>query len=590
MTNPRNIAGAAQRLATLLHGLLRELPRGHGMACAENDAQDACLDAVITVCAIAFSHDDATDPLALEAYARLLHLRDGKVLPDRKVERLLHDLRRDALAKGERHELTNDICVPPFLRGAARHVSKHPKRVLAVFDQWNLVINLLRDKRVVGVMPGALRASLEMQGKLFKYVKSVNRLVIGREYRDFQAREAPARRKRAAARRGALAAAYDRTGAASPLELKARVEGREWAALTRPAPATAFNPDNAVKKQIVLGRIGYLKMQGEKALKKPDGFEDEHRLLVHEQVGGDMGGLIGLSDTKQEFKALRAGVVHARAKKLLGLMDDDVEGDNYHLVFAGPPGTCKTTFARLTGQMYKDLGILPRGHVVEVTRHHLVGGYIGQTAPKTQAAIDRALGGVLFIDEAYQLYNDSQNDFGREALATLLLAMENERDRLVVIMAGYPEEMNQMLQMNPGLPSRVRKVINFQPYTADELVQIFDQKAAAQGLDVSDDAARTAIRARIVQAMDEDGRTFGNGRYIRSLVGAVGEALATRLVESGVLNEEMLRSGADFEMAFGKPEARKKLVAVTAQDVAAARVIKTVEVQKARAIGFGAVF
>ena len=148
-----------------------------------------------------------------------------------------------------------------------------------------------------------------------------------------------------------------------------------------------------------------------------------------------------------------------------------------HLVFSGNPGTGKTTVARLLSKIYNKIGILSKGHLVETDRSGLVGGYVGQTAIKTQDVIKSAMGGILFIDEAYSLATSSENDYGKEAIDTILKAMEDNRDDLIVIVAGYTQLMDNFLHSNPGLESRFNKFIEFKDYDADELYDIFMLKA-----------------------------------------------------------------------------------------------------------------
>lgn len=300
---------------------------------------------------------------------------------------------------------------------------------------------------------------------------------------------------------------------------------------------------------------------------------------------GDFDGIIGLKDTKDEFRTLRAAVTLDRVREALYLSPPQEEAKGYHLVFSGPPGTAKTTFARIAGQMYKELGILKKGNVMEVTRSDLVANYIGQTATKTQAVLKKAEDGVLFIDEAYTLYSTSSNDYGREALAELLKAMEDKRGNLVVIMAGYPEEMNNLIELNPGLRSRIRKVVDFPAYSKSELKEIWDQKAQDRNLVVTDEAHRAAER-RIGEAMARDDRTFGNGRFVRALLEGATDQMAMRLMETGALSENLVGNRDQLRRIFEDTAAIQAFRTLHEPDVLKAKVVSGNRNEKRR-IGFG---
>ncbi|MEK7423255.1 MAG: AAA family ATPase [Actinomycetota bacterium] len=185
-----------------------------------------------------------------------------------------------------------------------------------------------------------------------------------------------------------------------------------------------------------------------------------------------------------------------------------------HLVFSGNPGTGKTTVARLLSQIYRAIGVVSRGHLVETDRAKLVAGYVGQTALKTQETLDAALGGMLLIDEAYALARGGENDFGREAIDTLVKFMEDHRDDLAIVAAGYTEEMVTFIDTNPGLRSRFTRVVTFPDYTTDELVIIFVKLGAKSHYECSDDALR---QVRHLIEIEPRTRGFGNARFVRNL-------------------------------------------------------------------------
>ncbi len=234
--------------------------------------------------------------------------------------------------------------------------------------------------------------------------------------------------------------------------------------------------------------------------------------------------LTGLEAVKAEITALADRLRVEAARRAAGL---PVAPMSLHMVFTGPPGTGKTVVARLYGAILRDLGVLERGHLIETDRAGLVAGYVGQTAIKAKEQIAAALDGVLFIDEAYTLAPHGQGtDFGQEAIDTLLKEMEDKRDRLVVIVAGYPGPMQEFLQSNPGLPSRFTKIIDFASYSAEQLTRIIRAEAVAQRLVLDADCDPLLLRYFASARLKAD---FGNARTARTLLERAREAQASRL-------------------------------------------------------------
>lgn len=222
--------------------------------------------------------------------------------------------------------------------------------------------------------------------------------------------------------------------------------------------------------------------------------------------------LVGLDEVKKDVKNL---VNLMKVRKLRQANDLPVPPMSLHMVFMGNPGTGKTTVARLISGLYAAIGVLSKGQLVEVDRSGLVAGYVGQTALKTQEAIKSALGGVLFIDEAYSLSSGGENDFGREAIETILKAMEDHRDDLIVIVAGYDEPMQKFLSSNPGLESRFNKYFYFPDYTGEQLLSIFQTQCKKNSYTLSP-AAETAAKALFDRLYQERDDNFGNGRDVRN--------------------------------------------------------------------------
>ena len=265
-----------------------------------------------------------------------------------------------------------------------------------------------------------------------------------------------------------------------------------------------------------------------------------------EEAMAELDALIGLEAVKKDVESL-VNLVKVRAlRRERGLKCPEL---SLHLVFSGNPGTGKTTVARIVGKIYAALGLLSKGHLVEVDRSGLVAGYVGQTAIKTQEVIQRALGGVLFIDEAYALAPEhADKDFGQEAIDTLLKAMEDHREDLVVIVAGYASLMPRFIDSNPGLKSRFNKYLFFEDYNGEQLYDIFLSRVRSNDYRLDEDAAR-AIRAHLERLYEERDENFGNARDVRNLFERIVASQANRVaaLEAPSDQELLTITPADLE-------------------------------------------
>ncbi len=240
--------------------------------------------------------------------------------------------------------------------------------------------------------------------------------------------------------------------------------------------------------------------------------EAEEKKPSVEELMEQLDELVGLDEVKKDVKSL---INLIKVRKLRQENDLPVPPMSLHMVFMGNPGTGKTTVARLVGGLYAAIGVLSKGQLIEVDRSGLVAGYVGQTALKTQEVIKSALGGVLFIDEAYSLSSGGENDFGREAIETILKAMEDHRDDLIVIVAGYSGPMTKFISSNPGLQSRFNKYFFFPDYNGEQLLAIFRKQCAKNGYKLTEESEKAA-RELFDELYEERDDNFGNGRDVRN--------------------------------------------------------------------------
>ena len=256
-----------------------------------------------------------------------------------------------------------------------------------------------------------------------------------------------------------------------------------------------------------------------------------------EDILKELDELIGLNDIKFEINTLINLTKINNIRKIRGLKTVTM---SRHMVFMGSPGTGKTTIARIVSRIYKALGVLSKGHLVETDRAGLVAGYVGQTASNVKKVVESAIGGILFIDEAYSLtYSDSAADFGQEAVDTIVKLMEDNRDDLIVIVAGYEQEMKDFINSNPGLKSRFNKYITFNDYTSEELFEIF-MMLVNKNMFIIDEEATIYMKKLLEEKAIEEG--FGNGRGVRNCFEKLLEIQANRIVSVENISDRDLQT------------------------------------------------
>lgn len=275
--------------------------------------------------------------------------------------------------------------------------------------------------------------------------------------------------------------------------------------------------------------------------------EDEGETL--ESLMAELDGLVGLENVKEDVHSLINFIRISKIRKERGMKVPTV---SYHLVFTGNPGTGKTTVARLVARLYYHLGILPKGQFVETDRSALVAGYLGQTAIKTQKVIQEAMGGILFIDEAYSLAGDTEDSYGKEAIETILKAMEDHRDELIVIVAGYTELMHKFIDSNPGLSSRFSKYFEFRDYSDEELIAIFRRFCDKNGY-VPEENALALLQNHFKKLYENRDDRFGNARTARNVFEKAINAQADRIAVQQSLTDSDLETitVGDIETVIG---------------------------------------
>ncbi|MCM3732077.1 stage V sporulation protein K [Fictibacillus nanhaiensis] len=278
-----------------------------------------------------------------------------------------------------------------------------------------------------------------------------------------------------------------------------------------------MNEPIAIKKQ---RQINIVLNQGNEKLKTDDAIilaskdkaKEQHLPLL--KIEQELNRLVGMEDLKYHVKEIYAWLHINKCRMEMGMK---AEKQALHMLFKGNPGTGKTTVARKLGTLFHEMKVLSKGHLIEAERADLVGEYIGHTAQKTRDLLKKASGGILFIDEAYSLGRGGEKDFGKEAIDTLVKAMEDQQHDFILILAGYPKEMDRFLKLNPGLPSRFPVVISFPDYTADELMEIAKRMLTEREYILTRDC-EWKLKSHIERIRNSENESFSNGRYIRNMI------------------------------------------------------------------------
>lgn len=278
--------------------------------------------------------------------------------------------------------------------------------------------------------------------------------------------------------------------------------------------------------------------------------DTESRHYPLEQIEAKLSRLVGMEEVKRTVREIYAWLYINRLRKQYNLK---ASAQSLHMLFKGNPGTGKTTVARLLGDLFSEMGVLAKGHLIEAERADLVGEYIGQTAQKTRDLIKKAQGGILFVDEAYSLARGGEKDFGKEAIDTLVKHMEDKKDEFVLILAGYSNEMERFMRMNPGLPSRFPLIISFPNYTDSELGAISDQMLEDREYKLTSEARRKLAKHLKIKVQENE-KSFSNGRYVRNIIEKSIRQQAVRLLREGVPDRDSLLTirASDITIEEGK--------------------------------------
>lgn len=575
---------------------------------SDQSFEDFALDNIIGIYEFMMYADRQPYPQAVEMYNRLHFLKDGEILPEHKGKRRFKDTVRagELAAKAEREEgetavvnegfeqrkINGGKFVPEFFNIIADACGADSQQVKDMAERWMTLNYMFRQPNISGREhddSAYKRAWFQTAGAFQDRIKELNAKILQKIHSDFK-EELKAKKKSdtpsslPSKRRliGVVKAVNDTAPKPTELDLGGTVVPFNNKA-RKPKNMPVPKPDPKVIREKLIKPNSYgvmrSKMRSEMS-RMGDAYEIAKQAQAEEKIaknpnqktfgntGTILDNMVGLDNIKEEVAMLRSFLLREEINKKFFPDKHQDNERSYHMIFYGNPGTGKTTVAEELGTLFKDLGRVKSGHVIKAKRQDLCGEHIGKTATKTQSVIDRAIDGILFVDEAYTLYSISENDYGQEALDTIMTAMEEERDRLIVILAGYPDEMKKLMGMNPGLQSRINTYMTFEDYTNMELGDILDIMMGERHIEFADDSLKEELVSGFEAARQKLGRNFGNGRFVRNVVEKMEKYQAHRLNESDLISEELLQLDANDPEVAAKLQ--EQFFSITREDSSSA--------------------
>ena len=454
---------------------------------------------------------DVLDFEAIETYQRLLSIKEEKYIPYDEAEKTLKKQLKRFKEQEKAMVITPQASLPNFVLKILEEGDPATRQDMA--EKWHLLTFLFRMPKIVGNNRSFRATWYGISSYYHKYIKGLNTRMVTQKVKEIKARPLPSKKK------------------TDPLKENFNQKPKADRKLTE----KEFDELNRIPL-VIFPQIGAIRTKHQVQYSGLDDPMDQNKEERMEGAISALDTLIGLDNVKALVKKVAA------QHRVMKIKEDHKIGNpelipSRHLAFIGNPGTAKSTVAEILAKIYKEMGILSKGHFVRVTRKDLVAGYIGQSEGKTDKILERAKGGVLLIDEAYDIKTEgSTNDYGDHVITSILDAMEVHRDDLIVVFAGYPGPMKKFIESNPGLASRVKTTIGFSDYETKELSQILDLMAKQRGISISAEARQ--IAEKIIDTEKKNaGPFFGNGRFVRNLIEEMEAQMSLRLVESNTLDD-----------------------------------------------------